>query len=95
MPLYEYACQACEHKFETLVRGGELPECPSCHGTHLEKKQSTFAGRISGGSPLTEIPSARHLEIAGADHSLARSRKKPFEGSELWHDEVAAFLPRD
>ena len=58
MPLYEYACQACDHKFETLVRGGELPECPSCHGTHLEKKQSTFAGRISSGSPLTEIPSS-------------------------------------
>jgi putative FmdB family regulatory protein len=58
MPLYEYACQACDHKFETLVRGGDLPECPSCHGTHLEKKQSTFAGRISSGSPLTEIPTA-------------------------------------
>ena len=43
MPLYEYACQACEHRFETLVRGGELPECPSCHGTHLEKKQSTMS----------------------------------------------------
>jgi putative FmdB family regulatory protein len=63
MPLYEYACQACEHRFETLVRGGELPECPSCHGTHLEKKQSTFAGRVTSGSPLAEIPAG-----AGCGH---------------------------
>ena len=43
---------------------------------------------------LAKIPSAKHLEIAGADHSLARSRKTPFEGSERWLDEVASFVSR-
>jgi predicted alpha/beta-hydrolase family hydrolase len=43
---------------------------------------------------LEHVPSAQHLEIAGADHSLARSRKDPFAGSDVWLDAVAAFLRR-
>ncbi len=41
---------------------------------------------------LETIPSARHLEIAGADHSLARSRKDPLAGADEWLDAVAAFV---
>lgn len=43
MPLYEYACQECEHKFETLVLGNEEVECPECHGTQLAKQLSVPA----------------------------------------------------
>lgn len=45
MPLFEYACKTCERQFEWLTRGESTPECPSCHGTSLEKRQSTFAAR--------------------------------------------------
>ena len=48
MPLYEYACQSCEHQFEVLVRNGETPECPSCHATSLERRLSTFAAHTQG-----------------------------------------------
>src|SRR5690606_17709795 len=41
---------------------------------------------------LRGIPNARHLEIAGADHSLARSRKEPLAGADEWIDAVAAFV---
>ena len=41
---------------------------------------------------LATIPSARHLELPGADHSLARSRKDPMAGSEVWLDAVATFV---
>jgi len=27
MPIFEYACRACGHEFETLVRGAETPAC--------------------------------------------------------------------
>jgi putative FmdB family regulatory protein len=37
MPLYEYNCKDCTHTFETLVFGREQPECPECHGQHLDK----------------------------------------------------------
>ncbi len=43
MPLYEFECQTCAHRFETLVRGAEQPACPACQGTRLERALSTFA----------------------------------------------------
>ena len=52
MPLFEYACQACTHEFEALVRGAQEPECPACHSTALNKRQSVFAAH-SGGTSRT------------------------------------------
>ena len=43
MPIYEYACSDCGHQFETLVRSGTTPQCPSCHSTALDKQLSVFA----------------------------------------------------
>lgn len=43
---------------------------------------------------LNDVPTATHLEIAGADHSLARSRRDPFAGSDVWLDAVADFIRR-
>ena len=43
MPIYEYACSDCGKEFETLVRSGSTPECPTCHSVRLEKKLSVFA----------------------------------------------------
>ena len=47
MPLYEYVCRQCGHQFEVLVRGGEAPECPACHGQELERRLSVFAARTA------------------------------------------------
>lgn len=59
MPLFEYACKSCSHQFETLVRGGETPACPSCQGTTLERRLSAFAAHTSGnGTSLKAMPSA-------------------------------------
>lgn len=43
MPLYEYACQQCEHTFEALVFGSERVECPACQGFQLERLLSVPA----------------------------------------------------
>lgn len=57
MPLYEYACQACDHQFETLVRNGAAPTCPTCKSGTLERRQSVFAARSSAGaSSVSEVP---------------------------------------
>jgi len=40
---------------------------------------------------LKRVPNARLHEVHGADHSLAKSRKRPFEGSDAWLDVVAGF----
>ena len=58
MPIYEYDCRACGHGFEELVLGSETPLCPSCEGTNLEKRQSTFgvSGGRAGSTPVTLPP---------------------------------------
>jgi putative FmdB family regulatory protein len=52
MPLFEYSCKTCTTQFEVLVRGSETPECPSCRGTSLERKLSTFAAHTASGAPV-------------------------------------------
>jgi len=49
MPIYEYDCEECGHRFEFLVqRADEQPACPSCGATRLKKRFSVFAP--SGGA---------------------------------------------
>lgn len=55
MPIYEYACNACGHEFEALVRASTTPECPNCHSTELEKLLSVFA-TTSASSQAALIP---------------------------------------
>ena len=50
MPIYEYRCQSCDHRFEVLVRGGEEPLCPECGSKTLEKQFSTFSFGLGGGA---------------------------------------------
>lgn len=53
MPLYEYRCATCGHRFEILQRLGAGPEglaCPTCGATQLEKMFSTFANAGTEGS---------------------------------------------
>ena len=45
MPIYEYRCANCEHKFDALVPmntdDSEI-ECPVCHEKQAEKKVSVI-----------------------------------------------------
>jgi len=56
MPLYEYSCKQCDRQFEALVRSGEAPECPSCHGHDLERRLSVFAAHTAGAAPKSFSP---------------------------------------
>lgn len=55
MPIFEYACQACHHEFEALVRSDTVPECPACRSTQLDKQLSVFA---TAGVPDKSAPMA-------------------------------------
>jgi putative FmdB family regulatory protein len=50
MPLFEYRCESCGHRFEQLTRAGVAPACPKCQGVQLEKQLSTFAVSVQGSS---------------------------------------------
>jgi putative FmdB family regulatory protein len=60
MPLFEYACRACGHRFEFLTREGRTPACPSCESADLEKQLSVFAVSTapSGGARPAFAPGA-------------------------------------
>jgi putative FmdB family regulatory protein len=51
MPLFEFTCHDCGHRFERLVTASRQADCPKCQSTSLEKLFSTFAAR--GSSPRT------------------------------------------
>jgi putative FmdB family regulatory protein len=50
MPIYEYACDPCESKFEAfLASSSDQATCPKCQGTQLRRLMSTFAASVPGG----------------------------------------------
>lgn len=52
MPLFEYVCGKCGHRFEELVSLGEdvaNPKCPQCGATKTERALSSFSTGSSGG----------------------------------------------
>ncbi len=50
MPIYEYQCNQCRCRFETLVLPGdrELPACPACCGQDVRKLISAGSARPHG-----------------------------------------------
>ena len=56
MPIFEYVCEECHHRFETLVRAGTVPACPSCHGDRLQKQLSVFAVAQKSSTPAFAAP---------------------------------------
>ena len=58
MPLYEYECGACGHRFEIIQKFSDAPitECPRCCGA-LRKLQSAPAFQLKGtGWYATDYP---------------------------------------
>ena len=65
MPIYEYECQACAHRFERFVRPSSRPveeilACPSCHSHDLQRLLSSFAVNSEGTKQL-HLAQARTL----------------------------------
>jgi putative FmdB family regulatory protein len=43
MPIYEYACAACGHLFERIMKVGEAaPACPACGEKETKKLAAPF-----------------------------------------------------
>jgi putative FmdB family regulatory protein len=60
MPLYEYECGACGHRFEIIQKFSDAPvtECPKCRG-RIRKLQSAPAFQLKGtGWYATDYPKA-------------------------------------
>ena len=53
MPLYEFTCRKCGHRFEELLGMSEAAagkaKCPACGSKAVEKGFSSFATSTAGG----------------------------------------------
>jgi putative FmdB family regulatory protein len=52
MPVFEYRCLKCGHKFEELVLDNRLIKCPKCQG-EVKKLFSSFSARRKEGESIT------------------------------------------
>jgi putative FmdB family regulatory protein len=48
MPIYDFKCTGCGHRFEQLVKPGESPDCPAC-GASKPERQFPFSATVSTG----------------------------------------------
>ncbi|MGH1498683.1 FmdB family zinc ribbon protein [Yersinia proxima] len=50
MPIYEYACSACNHRLEKLQKFSDTPltQCPACHQPALAKLISAAGFQLKG-----------------------------------------------
>lgn len=67
MPIYDYQCRRCGHRFEQVVKLGETPGCPSC-GDARPERLVAFSAAVS-----TEKTRKRSFAIA---RSRAQAEKK-------------------
>ncbi len=68
VPIYEYACGSCEHRFETIQKASEEPlrDCPSCGHSALKKLLSAPVFRLKGsGWYETDFKTGDKKNVAG------------------------------
>lgn len=71
MPIYEYLCKACRHRFEHLVRTTSPdPKCPACESPDLEQLISACAVQSEGTSEANLR--AAHRKVAAKREGRVR-----------------------
>jgi putative FmdB family regulatory protein len=73
MPIYEYACRGCAHKFEQLVRTGDTPACPSCKSLDLERLLSLSAISSDNTRQLSINKARARAKVAQRDKDVAQA----------------------
>ncbi len=50
MPIYEFQCNACGHRFDELMRMSDPDptECPSCHAPQVQRRVTAPSFRLAG-----------------------------------------------
>lgn len=89
MPIYEYQCEACGHRFETLRKVSDSPLtcCPACGAEALKKLISAPAFRLKGGGWYeTDFKTGSKKNVAGDNKdstgsSTAKADKKDAGGT--------------
>lgn len=76
MPIYEYQCEACSHKFEKLQKMSDDPLkiCPECGAPKLTKLVSAAAFRLKGsGWYETDFKTKNKKNVSGGESGSSES----------------------
>lgn len=87
MPLYEYQCKACKHKFEKIQKFSDPPpvKCPECGKGKIQKMMSAPAVQFKGSGfyvndygkkGSSEASSGKGSEIKAESKSESKHEKK-------------------
>ena len=81
MPTYEYACEACKHRFEQFqpITAKPVRKCPECGKPKVKRLISSGAGFLFKGSGFyqTDYRPKSYHESAKKDKPEAVPEKKP------------------
>ncbi len=94
MPIYEYQCESCQHRFEALQKISDeaLTECPECSLHQLKKLVSAASFRLKGGGWYeTDFKTGDKKQLAQSESSETGSGKS----SESTREEKAASSKGD
>ncbi|MEO6079046.1 MAG: zinc ribbon domain-containing protein [Steroidobacteraceae bacterium] len=75
MPIYDYKCRICAHRFEQLVKPDETPNCPAC-GAASPQRFFPWSASVSTGRTRE-----RSLNVASVK-ARAEKREKDHAHSE-------------
>jgi putative FmdB family regulatory protein len=77
MPIYEYECQACQHRFEEWQKMSDKPikVCPKCKARKVEKLISQTSFQLKGGGWYSDLYASAKpgASTSGAESSNASS----------------------
>ncbi len=78
MPIYEYECQACAHRFEEWQKMSDKPikVCPKCKARKVEKLISHTSFQLKGSGWYSDLY-ASAKPTATADSAASGSDKSP------------------
>jgi putative FmdB family regulatory protein len=79
MPLYDFKCRKCGHRFEELVRVSDSADCPKCKAKNAERQFSMSASvstdktRSRTAKIARRIATGVHKEKKAADAAYERN----------------------
>lgn len=68
MPIYEYECQVCQHRFEEWQKMSDKPikVCPKCKARKVEKLISQTSFQLKGGGWYSDLYSSAKPGAGGS-----------------------------
>jgi len=76
MPIYEYECKSCGHRYEALqkISDDPLTDCPACQKPELKKLISAAGFRLKGGGWYeTDFKSGQKKNLAKNERAPQKS----------------------